>query len=219
VFEPGRRGPIGGGNMRTDRKPVFDLQVEAGRTLRYEHDARPQLNARLMGRVQVDGAPPGPALVSVRTSTRHAAITSYERTLDPDGRFELALQAGLDTSVSVRLRGDGDGLSISGRPVIVEGRNEWSVELHTAVIEGVSEPRDAAMRHMRNQLTYESRCGDAVVRAACTLDESGRFGPVRVGAGHGELRGPPPDFRSPGPVLTEIDLKPGERRDLGRLPR
>lgn len=219
AFEPRRHAPLRGGNVRTDRTPVPDVQVEAGRSLRYEHDARPRDAARLMGRVRIDGVPPGAATVRVATSTPQAVITHYERTLDPEGRFEIALQPGLSTSVAVVLPGAEPRLEIRGDPVVVPGANEWSVDVRTATLAGIFEDRGGRRLPWLDQLTYETQVGHVVARVSWNADADGRFGPIRVAAGPGVLRGPREDFSTPGPVLAEIDLRPGETRDLGRLPR
>lgn len=214
VFEPGGRYYLSGGRVITERVPVPDIEVVAGRTVEYEHVSAPRKSARLVGRVRVDGAPPGAWLVQVRTSTPQAAITSYDTSLDPDGRFELELEPELATTVAVLARGADAALAIEARPTIAVGLNEWSLDLETARLEGTIAPGALPQGSLRGGPTYESLQGDVRIRVSWTPREDGRFGPLRVPAGPGDLLGPRPDFRSPPPVWAELDLEPGETRSL-----
>jgi len=216
AFEPGLRGPAKGGSLLTKRVPKPDVEIEAGKTTEYDYEARPRLNARLVGRVRVDGSPPGALVVNVITTSSSSATSRYQRTLDPDGGFELALQAGFTTTVSFYLPSDDDGLWISGKPTIAPGNNSWSIDLKTAHIEGVFAPGDG--RKQQNGLTCTTRGDDWTAGASCP-DKPGRFGPVRVIAGPAVLRGPPKNNVNRGPVLLEVDLAPGKVHDLGTLPR
>ena len=216
AFEPGTRGP-GLGGVMTKRVPKPDVQVEAGRTTDYEHDARPRLNARLIGRVRIDGMPPGPLVVTVTTVLNRGAATTIQRTLDLDGGFELAVQSGLRTLVSFVLPDDGGGLSISSKRMLADGVHRWNIDLNTTRIEGVFEPGVGSPADPYD-LSYETR-GIDWVAGRSWKGEPGRFGPIRVIAGPGALRGPPTDSVGPGPVLHEVNLEPGKTHHLGKLPR
>ncbi|MGE3175753.1 MAG: sigma-70 family RNA polymerase sigma factor [Planctomycetota bacterium] len=211
VFEPGKRGPRGGGRMRTERVVEPDVEVVAGRSVAYRHDARPRASARLLGRLLVDGRAPGVAHVDARTSTPQASIQSYRANLDVDGRFAVELQHGLETWVSIQLRGS--SLWLTWQPQIVEGLNEWSFAFATAQLEGTLAEADARGRYGAEPVYVVERDGVSI-RATLQVDEHGRFGPVTVPAGHGVLRAAPTDHRERPRVVTEVDLEPGETRTL-----
>lgn len=213
VFELGRRHYTGGGRMVTEREPVPDVEVVAGRTVAYEHVAHHRASARLAGQLTLDGAPPGPALVIVRTATPHSAITSHEATLDPDGRFELALEPGLSTSLHVELVRAGARLTLSAKPVIGPGHNEWSTDLVTARLEGTIAPAPGAEEGARNAATLTVEHGELRVGATWTPGAGGRFGPLPVPAGHGVLRRHS-GWSGTGEVLAELDLAAGETRSV-----
>jgi hypothetical protein len=214
AFEPGRRHYTEGGRMVTEREPVFDVEVFEGRTTAYEHRSRARAAARLAGRLTIDGTPPGPGLVIVRTSTAHGAIASHEATLDPDGRFELTLEPGLGTNVSVQLARDGVQWTVNSKPVIVPGLNEWHAELASARLEGTLVPVCGADEFPGNGPTYTVERWDLRVSALWRPGEDGRFGPLSVPAGRGTLRGPSPGMLSRGEVLAELELTAGETRSV-----
>jgi hypothetical protein len=207
VFEPGQR--YYPGSMLTSRTPEPDVEVVAGRTVEYVHATGARASASLHGRLWIDGAPAGPWLVSVHTATPQEAITSHETTLDPDGRFEVELEPGLSTSVAIyRMAGE---LSVTAEPSILAGQNEWAFDLVTARLEGtldLAEPKGWG----GSGPIYESEQGGVTLRTSLAVGEDGRFGPALVPAGRGRLLGPRTDFRTPSPVLAELDLEPGETR-------
>ncbi len=209
VFEPGRRHYPDGGRMLTEREPVADVEVVAGRTVAYERAARVRACARLAGRLWIDGAAPGAGWVIVRTATPQSSITSHETTLDPDGRFELALEPGLTTSLAVAIMRGGTELTVSSKPQVLPGLNEWSVDLATARLEGTIAPDPDAASPFENRMTYAVERGDVRAQVTWTLAEDGRFGPFPVPAGHGILRGPWQGFAA-GEVLAELDLGASE---------
>jgi hypothetical protein len=198
---------------------VADVKVSAGQTLEYEHVTSPRASARLVGRVWVDGGPPGPSRVVVRTATPQLAITSCETTLDPDGRFELALEPGLSTTIAVlAIMGDAT-LAVEAHPTIVAGPNEWTIDFETASLAGTLAPGTPAAKPFVSGPTYEAQRGDARIQVSFKPDEDGTFGPLTVPAGPGVLRGPAPDHRAPGPVWAELDLSAGETRRVELAPR
>jgi hypothetical protein len=207
ALEPGAR--YYPGQMLTSRVPEPDVEVLEGQIVRYEHTTRVRESARLSGRLWIDGAPPGPGRVGVRTSTPQASISSHEATLDPDGRFEMTLQPGLKTFVNVSMANAGGRLVVTDRPTIVPGDNAWSLELLTASLEGFLEPFEEGMG-----IGYEQELGPVKVRVSIDVDAEGRFGPVPVPAGRGTLLGPRPGFTEPAPVLAELELAPGEERSI-----
>lgn len=213
VFEPDQRYPCGGGRMRTDRAPEPDVVVVAGRTSEYEHVAGARASARLMGRLWIDGAPPGPFKVIVRTATRQASITSYETTLDPDGRFELTLEPGLSTSLGIYGTVGGSDLRLSAKVTVATSDNDWSFDFETARIEGRVDPARVPESAFGGAV-YEVEHGSITLRSGFEPDAEGRFGPVVVPAGPGILRGPREGFRDPGATWTELELEPGETRVL-----
>jgi hypothetical protein len=188
---------------------VPDVEVVAGRTVDYVHTTGARASASLHGRLWIDGAPAGPWLVSVRTSTPQAAIRSHETTLDPDGRFEVELEPGLSTTVHLyRMAG---GLLLTAKPTIRAGRNEWAFDLVTARLAGtlaLAETKGWA----GSGPTYESEQAGVTLRTSLAVGADGRFGPVLVPAGRGRLLGPRTDYSTPSPVLAELDLEPGETR-------
>ena len=217
VFEPGRRFHPDGGRIVTERMPVPDVEVVAGETVAYRHDAHVRTRARLAGQLSIDGTVPGPAWVVVETSTPQASITSYETTLDPDGRFELALEPDLSTSILVTIPRGGAQLTLSAKPLIVPGDNDWSANLQTALLEGlVAHDRDDD--DPRKQMVYVVERGDVRAQVTWNLGEGGRFGPIVVPEGHGLLRGPGNGW-VPGAVVAELDLVAGETRRIEPQPR
>jgi hypothetical protein len=220
VFEPGQRFYPEGGRIVTERVPIYDVEVEAGRTSTVVHTAEPRARARLSGRLWIDGEPPGPAFVSVRTATPVGSITSHETTLDPDGRFEVALEAELSTSILVQLTRGSATWSVSAKVNVAPGPNEWSLELGTARLAGELElPTLDESSFLGNQPLYEQELDHARVQVRWRPDGDGFFGPIVVPAGRGVLRGPQRDFRRPGDVLVELELAPGETRRVGLAQR
>jgi RNA polymerase sigma-70 factor (ECF subfamily) len=217
LFEPGRRY-LGGGRLRTERVPVPDVQVIAEEQVSYEHRTRASASARLRGRLSLDGAPPGAWRVIVCTATPQYAITSHETTLDPDGAFELRIEPGLATTLLILGLENGAELTLSSKLTILPGTNEWSFELETARLEGTIAPQPSSGLPFGNRPTYVCQRGDVVIRASWTPAEDGRFGPLRVPAGPGFLRGPQRSFDEPAPVWAELDLEPGESRRV-QLPQ
>jgi len=216
AFEPGRRYWPSGGRLRSEREPEPDVVVEAGRTTEYVHVTRVRETARLCGELLLDGRPAGAWLAQVRTSTPQAAIQSDRTSLDPDGRFAVALEPGLSTSLVLH----GDGLTITVEPTIHAGRNDWSLDVPTALLAGridpdrVSGPVTEGNRALFSAITYQVETGTATIQTRIEPDENGRFGSVRVAAGHGILLGQKPDWRSPAPTWMELELAPGETRSI-----
>jgi len=204
--------------LRANLQPVDDDgdgqadEVQVGRAVDYEHRSRMRATARLAGLLTIDGAPPGAGCVVVRTFTPHASITSYETTLDPDGRFELVLEPDLATSILVHLARDGVELQAWAKPVIVPGPNEWSANVTTARLEGTLPPRAEADGPLARRVTYTVEHHDLKVQASWTPGQDGRFGPISVPTGHGMLRGPSQGITTAGEVLAQLDLEVGEAR-------
>ncbi|HEX6881778.1 MAG TPA: sigma-70 family RNA polymerase sigma factor [Planctomycetota bacterium] len=213
AFEPGKRHYLGGGRMATEREPVPDVEVVAGRTVAYEHRSGRRASARLAGRLTLDGAPAGAGLVIVRTSTRHGSITSHETTLDPDGRFELVLEPGLATTLQVHLARGGAQLLVTAKPVIVPGHNEWSADLPMARLEGRIAPKPEATEPFARGVSCDVEGLDVRVHATWTSGEDGRFGPLSVPAGRATLRRRSGGF-GPGEFLAELELAAGETRTV-----
>jgi hypothetical protein len=217
VFEPGRRF-YPGGRMRTERVPEPDVQVVAGSIAEYEHRSQRIDRARLRGRLAIDGAAPGPLLVVVATSTPQAAFTTTRSALDPDGCFEVELQPGLKTGLTILGRYRGTQLSIITSLEIAPGENDWSFEFATARLEGHVDPTGlSASRPSRP--TYIAERGAVTVRVTVEPDEHGHYGPYVVPAGRGRLEGPSMnEFVAPAPIWGEFDLAPGELRVEGHRP-
>jgi RNA polymerase sigma factor (sigma-70 family) len=211
AFEPGR--PYFPGRMRTSRVPEPDVEVVASATVAYEHTSSARASARLSGRFWIDGAPPGPWQVIVRTTTSAASIMSYKTTLDPDGHFAVSLEPGLKTSILLH-NGMRDGqISLNATATVVAGDNDWSFDWITARIEGRFDAAETK-GFANTRPSYESEQGEVTIRTAVLPDDEGRFGPLRVCAGPGVLRGPRENFREPGPVWAELDLEAGETRSV-----
>jgi RNA polymerase sigma-70 factor (ECF subfamily) len=210
VFEPGKRHYPDGGRVYTDRVPVADVEVVAGRTVAYEHVARRQEAARLRGRVTFDGRPTGPAHVRVATTLGRGSFASVETTLDPDGRFEVLLRPDLETTVSVFR----SGLSVSAKVTIVPGENDWAADIPTARLEGSVAPRHFERRGWGAGLSYAVERDGLRAQVTWTPEEDGRFDPLVVPSGPGVLRGPMRSHREPAEVLAELDLEPGETHIL-----
>jgi len=217
LFEPTRRyWP--GGNVLTERVPVPDVEVVAGTTVAYEHHTGVRMRARLLGHLSVDGAPPGPWRVSVRTATVRSAITSYEATLDPDGDFAIELEPDLRTSLYLVRNLDGAQLTVFTEPTILPGTNTWDFAFSTARLEGTLDATEAE-GGFGGRPTYVVERDGVSIRVQWTVGEDGRFGPIPVCAGPGRLLGPRTDWREPAPVWDELDLEPGETRRLELPPR
>jgi len=203
VLEPGKS--YYPGSMRTDRVPVPDVQITAGAVTEYEHRTALRKGAVLEGRLWIDGAPPGPWIATVRTSTPQSAITSYEATLDPDGRFEVLLEPDLRTFIWLRGVIGKSELSLSTEIEVPESGREWSYDFTTARLDGVVPMPDV-------RFGYASERDGVEIQVPIKSDLEGRFGPLIVPSGRGILRGPPPSWREGGPVWAELDLARGESR-------
>jgi hypothetical protein len=103
----------------------------------------------------------------VRTATPHYAITRHETTLDPDGGFDLTLESGLSTTLSILRLEPGAQLSVNAHPTILPGTNPWSFNLETARLEGtILQP--SATSPLGNHATYECERGDVSTRVLWT---------------------------------------------------
>ena len=212
AFEPGRS--YYPGRMLTERVPEPDIEVLAGRSVEFEYRAHARENARLAGRLWIDGEPAGPWRVKLTTATAHSAFSSHEANLDPDGRFELPLQAEMRTSLAVFRANDSGSLSVTVQLEITPGENDWSLDFETATIEGRVDPSQLQSGPFGGRLSYVCERPPLTLRADFEVDEEGAFGPVPVPSGAGRMLRPRVNFREPPETWVELDLAPGETRKL-----
>ncbi|MFT4541373.1 MAG: RNA polymerase sigma-70 factor (ECF subfamily) [Planctomycetota bacterium] len=213
VFEPGKRFYEAGGRLRTERVPEPVVDIVPGRTVEYQHRATLKKSARLEGRLSVNAVAPGAWQVIVRTTTKQASIQSMKTSLDPDGRFEVTLEPGLSTSLTLSKALSSGGLTITTKLTIVPGMNRWSYDLGTAKIKGQIDT-DLLGTGRIDGPSYLSESGGLEFRTRVKIDNEGNISETTVPAGPGLLRAARLGFRDQPPVLAELDLEAGEIRVL-----
>ncbi|MCA8960021.1 MAG: sigma-70 family RNA polymerase sigma factor, partial [Planctomycetes bacterium] len=166
------------------RYEAWSCEVRSGETTIFDLDLRHQPGFELRGRVQIDGAAPGPWRIQLRPESPIDAILDQyygSSRLDSDGSFtssaprlgrhQLAI-AGTDAS--------GRRITIRESVDLVEGAQDWSATWDTGEIRGV------LPKTVEGSLTYVQTTGERTVTVALARDEDGAFA-GRVPEGPGEL--------------------------------
>src|SRR5690606_1774526 len=118
--------------------------------------------------------------------SRGGGLTLRKVVLDPDGRFELLIDAEMRLELQIygRLDPDTRWLILVEEFDVASTGPHWELELSSASLEGfVALPRDAEGR--TGLLHYEANVPGAMIRMSFMPDTEDAFGPVRVPAKRG----------------------------------